>query len=200
MLRLRLRMARPRFASPAKLLGNQGYSVPASSSAGAMARDPTARDSSATPARARSSEGSVFDLDPGLLDHRGPFRFPTSGSRQARLDPATLHGVVFGILLIRVLVRFRPAGDDIRARQPAVQVDVAAALGTEGVRGRGRGLAADRARFCRSLAGPFRRACARFRLSWHSASRSGSGNPRRPTARSIRRAAAPPHWCRSRPS
>ena len=49
MLRLRLRMARPRFASPAKLLENQGYSVPASSSARAMARDPTARDSSATP-------------------------------------------------------------------------------------------------------------------------------------------------------
>ncbi len=38
------------------------------------------------------------------------------------------------------------------------------------------------------------------RLSWHSTSRSGSENPRRRAARSIRTAAGPRHWCRSRPS
>src|ERR1700684_3232725 len=83
---------------------------------------------------------------------------------------ATLHGVVFDILLFRVLVRVVAAGHDVGAGQPAVQVDVAAALGTERARGRGGGLAADRARFClgRSLA-PAR---GFFRFTWHSTSRS----------------------------
>src|SRR3984957_7578639 len=127
-----------------------------------MARPSATRDSSAAPASRPSSEGQFSTL----------ILAPLFGlRRQARLDHATLHGVVFDILLIRVLVRVRPARNDIGARQPAVQVDVAAALGTEWARGLGRRLAADRARLW--LGGSLARAGGFGRISWHSASRSG---------------------------
>ena len=78
-------------------------------------------------------------------------------------DILSVLGVVFDILLIGLFVGLRPAWNHVGARQPAVQVDVAAALGAErfgGLMGR---LAADRALLCCPRAGS-----ARFgRLSWH---------------------------------
>src|SRR5687768_8796376 len=59
--------------------------------------------------------------------------------------PPTVHGVVFDILLIGVLVGLGTARNDVGAGQPAVQVDVAAALGAERFGGIIRRLAADRA-------------------------------------------------------
>jgi hypothetical protein len=49
-----------------------------------MARDPTARDSSAAPASHPEFRGSILDLDPGFLDHRAPlfgFRLQEGGKR-----------------------------------------------------------------------------------------------------------------------
>lgn len=90
----------------------------------------------------------------------------------------SVHGVVFDILLIRVFVGVRPAWNDVGAGQPAVQVDVAAALGAERFRGIIRRLAADRALLRGPLAGD-----GRFgRISWHSTSRIGSESPRRRAA------------------
>src|ERR1700682_1919745 len=91
---------------------------------------------------------------------------------------ATLHGVVFDILLFRVFVVVAGGGNNVGTRQPAVEVDVPAALGTERLRGRGGRLAADRALLVRWLGG----AGARWRLSWHSASRSESESLRRRAA------------------
>src|ERR1017187_179058 len=109
---------------------------------------------------------------------------------------ATLHGVVFDILLIRVLIRFRPARNDVGAGQPAVQIDVTAAFGAKGFRRLGGRLAADRA----LLRSPPARAGAPWWLSWHSTSRSELENLRRRAARSIHTAASRRYWCRSRPS
>ena len=96
-------------------------------------------------------------------------------------------------LVLVVLIRSR---NGVGIRQPAVQIDIPAALGAEGARGLAGRLAADRARFCDPLAGTGMSWC----LSWHSASRNVSENPRRRAARPIHRAAVPRHWCRSRPS
>ncbi len=101
--------------------------------------------------------------------------------------------------LIRVFVVVLGGRNSIGIRQPAIQVDIPAALGAERSRGLGSRLATDRAGLCR----PLRLSLAGFdliwRLSWHSTSRSESGSPRRRAARPIRTAADPRHWCKNRP-
>ena len=71
-------------------------------------------------------------------------------------------------ILIGVFVFVLAARDRIGIRQPAVQVDIPAALRTEWLGSVGGRLAADRAWLCAGLA----RAGIGWRLSWHSASRS----------------------------
>src|SRR3982075_4565616 len=92
-----------------------------------------------------------------------------------------LHG------LFRVFVVVLGGGNNVGTRQPAVQIDIPAALGTKRCRGLGSGLAADRALPGRALAG----AGIFWRLSWHSTSRSESESLRRRAARSFRTAAGP---------
>src|ERR1700730_1433298 len=100
------------------------------------------------------------------------------------------------IRLSRVFVVVPGGGDAIGIRQPAVQVDVAAALGAKRLRGLGGRLAADRALPGRLLAG----GGIFGRLSWHSTSRSEQENLRRRAARSIHTAAGRRYWSRSRSS
>src|SRR5450432_1307440 len=94
--------------------------------------DGAARAAAARPAkRRRFSMGNPLDAIARLAQivvFSGVWRhIPSKSMRRS----ATLHGVVFDILLIRVLIRFRPARNDVGVRQPAVQVDVAAALGAK---------------------------------------------------------------------
>ena len=104
------------------------------------------------------------------------------GRRQNQCDVQVtsprLRGEVRISRSLRVFVVILGGGNAIGIRQPAVQIDIAAALGTERLRGLGGRLAADRARLCGSLAGPG----IFWRLSWHSTSRSGSENLRRRAA------------------
>ena len=102
--------------------------------------------------------------------------------------------------LVRVFVILLAARNDVGVRQPTVQVDIPAALGTERARGFDRRLAADRARFCGSLGSTFGRSGIFWWLSWHSATRSESGNLRRRAVKSSHTAAGRRYWCRSRPS
>src|SRR5712671_7686250 len=114
--------------------------------------------------------------------------------------------------LIGVFVIVLGGRNGVGIRQPAVQIDIPAALGTERTRGLGGRLAADRARLCRRLDGflcgflygllgrCFAPAGTRWWLSWHSTSRSESESLRRRAARSFHTAAGPRYCCRSRPS
>ena len=113
---------------------------------------------------------------------------------------------------IRVFVIVLGGGNTVRIRQPAVQINIAAALGTKRTRGLGGRLAADRARLCRRLDGflcgflygllgrCFAPAGTRWWLSWHSTSRSESESLRRRATRSFHTAEDPRYWSRSRPS
>src|SRR6267154_3367543 len=82
MLRLRLRMARPCFAYPPKLLGNHAYSAASSSlSAGRITLEFSLRVRPAAPP-APAVPRSVFNPDFRLPDHRAPFvgfRFQEGG-------------------------------------------------------------------------------------------------------------------------
>src|SRR4051794_37761326 len=85
-------------------------------------------------------------------------------------------------LVVVFLARYR-----IGVGQPAIEIDVAAALGAERLRGLGCRLATDRARLCLELA---------WRASLHSTNRNGSENPRRRAATSLHTAAGRRHCCR----
>src|SRR6266566_5760262 len=109
---------------------------------------------------------------------------------------ASLENALLGVFIVVL-----GGGNGIGIRQPAVQIDVPAALGAERTRRLGGRLAADRARFWGALSGflplsPAGRGTGR--LSWHSTSRSGSENLRHRAASSIRTAAGRRHCCRSR--
>src|SRR5258705_13688042 len=82
MLRLRLRMARPRFAYPPKLLGNHAYSAASSSlSAAGITLEVSPRVRPAAPP-APAVPRSVFDPDFRFPNHRAPFvgfRFQEGG-------------------------------------------------------------------------------------------------------------------------
>ena len=95
---------------------------------------------------------------------------------------------------IGVFIVVLGGGNGVGIRQPAVEVDVAAAFGTKRPRGLGGRLAADRARLRLAGAGLV------SRLSWHSTIRSGSENLRRRATPSSHTAAGRRHCCRNRPS
>jgi len=128
---------------------------------------------------------------------------PDGQCRAASPGAATLRSlrqIAAKTRLIGVFVGLGSAGDDVGAGQPAVQIDVAAAVGTERFCRLGRGPAADRASLCGRLARAGGRAGLFWCLSWHSTSRTAPENPRRRAARSTRRAGDLRYWCRSRPS
>jgi len=114
--------------------------------------------------------------------------------------------------LFRVFVVILGGGNSVGIRQPAVQIDIPATLGTERTRSLDSRLAADRARLCRRLDGflcgllygllgrCLAPAGTRWWFSWHSTSRSESESLRRRAARSFHTAAGPRYCCRSRPS
>src|SRR3954447_6351764 len=81
--------------------------------------------------------------------------------------------------LLRVVVLPLARGDGAGVRQPAVQVDVPAALGTERTRTFAGRLAANRAAFPGFAGGLLAWSGRVKRLSWHSTTRTESENLRR---------------------
>ena len=112
--------------------------------------------------RQMAGKSRELTISPASLRERSAERFASAIPLPANAI-LSVHGVVFDILLIGLFVGFRAARDDIGAGQPAVQVDVATALGAERFGGLHRRLAADRALLGSRLAGS-----GLFRwLSWH---------------------------------
>ena len=158
------------------------------------------------PARER---GFIVGLR-GSVHHASPFGLRVAQPRGTRRAMRARHGPkggdgrkeprkqlksrLFGVFLVVFGRRH-----DVGIRQPAVQVDIPTALGTERARGHTCRLAANRTGLCGGLVGLAAPGMLRG-LSRHSTNRSESENLRRRAGSPLHRAATRPRWSRSLPS
>ena len=87
----------------------------------------------------------------GLNSEDGPENASFSASVDLKAFPRREANNFAQTVSVLIFVGFVAAGNGVRIREPPVEIDVPASLGTERARGRGGRLTADRARLLRPL-------------------------------------------------